>query len=95
MKFPDRSIKLRYADYWKRLKNMDPDVSEFDILDEFMKWEKDIQQDMLKMDPLETDKKSGDSKNKDKNMKCQKCGQMGHRRANCSGSSSTSRSSGG
>ena len=94
MKFPDISIKKSYADYRMGQKRIDENVSEFDVLDEFTKWEKNVQQDILKMDPQENDSKSADSKNKDADIKCLKCGEMGHRRANCKGSSSRSGGSG-
>ena len=92
--FPNISIKKSYADYRMCQRRIDKNVSEFDVLDEFVKWEKDIQQKILKMDQEGDDSKSTDSKNKDVKIKCLKCGEIGQRRANCKGSGSMSRSGG-
>ena len=79
MKFPSHAIKLRYTDFRVQQRDIDQNVSEFEILDGFMKREKGIQQDMLKLEPQSTDSKSTDSKNKDENIKCLNCGELGHR----------------
>ena len=58
MKFPSHAIKLDYAKYRAKEERTDPNISEFTILDEFMKWQKNIQQDLLKMSLQSTDSKS-------------------------------------
>ena len=56
--FSNISTKKSYADYRMCQRRI---VSEFDVLDEFVKWEKDIKQKILKMDQEGDDSKSTDS----------------------------------
>ena len=86
-KFPGNAIKLKYAEYCVITRELNPSVTEFNVLDAFMKREKSIQQDLLKMSPGEPEKKSADSKDKDADMRCLNCGKVGHCRSNCTSQS--------
>ena len=54
-KFPNDTIKLKYAEHRVQHRELEPDIGEFNILDMFMVREKGIQQDLLTMGPQESE----------------------------------------
>ena len=79
-KFPGVAIKSSYAAYKARIKRENSTATTFEILNNFMREEKGIQQDIIKMCG-ENDKKPADSK--DGKDKCYRCGQFGHKKIDC------------
>ena len=85
-KFPGNALKLKYAEHRATLRELNPTATEFNVLDACMKREK---QDLIRMRSGELEKKPADTKDRDADLRCLRCGQVEHRRSNCTSQTSS------